>query len=116
MPQQGAYYDALTAMYNLRSGYFGPLDPGNSFVIPSISRKGAEQIEIQVLTDEQRREQGQFPLSGVLCRVMVSAEIFDTKGGAIYVWFDEQLVPSAGVIENAVGMGDLRGKIRTKKR
>jgi len=115
MPENGEVFDALTALYNIRLGYFGALTPGRNIVIPTMTRKGPDKIEVSILTEKQRKKLDRYPAEGVLCQVKLNPEVFDTRDGAIYVWFDEQLVPAAGVIQNALGVGDLRGRLKNRE-
>lgn len=103
--------DALTAFYNFRAGYFGEIRPGGRYEIPAFSREGPSEIVVQVYTDRDRPRMAHIPSGGMLARVEMDEEVFDTGGGAVYVWFDEQGRPGLGIVENVLNMGDVRGHL-----
>jgi len=112
MSSQAPPSDILTAFYNFRTGLFGPVRPGSSYTIPTFSRKGDETIRVEILTDEQRPDESFFPRRGMLGRVYLDKEVLDTEGGAVYVWFDDLGRPLRGIVENVIGLGHVRGKVR----
>jgi len=104
--------DILTSYFNFRDGFFGPLEPGRHYVVPTFNRQGAGNIEIDLLTKAERQGLDFFPAGGLVARVKVDPEIFDSKDGGIYVWLDPQLLPARGIIQNVIGLGDVRGTLR----
>jgi len=104
--------DVLTALYNFRAGHFGPIVQGARYSIPTYSRNGSPVIVVEVLTDEQRKSHPLFPEGGILCRALPSAEVFDTGGGWVYIWFDFAGRPARGIVENVIGIGDVKGTLR----
>jgi len=104
--------DILTAFYNFRIGFFGPLRVGGEYAIPAFDKDGTSRILIKILPPEERRNRPFFPAEGLLCRVTVDQEIFDTGDGAVYAWFDEEGRPLRGMVENVLGLGDVRGILR----
>lgn len=107
--------DVLTAFFNVRRGVYGPLKAGNRFRIPAYSRKGPTEIIVDVLGARQRPRRPKFPDQGLLLAVQVDQEIFDTNDGIVYVWLDEQGRPAQVVVENVVGLGDVRCTLREKE-
>lgn len=103
--------DILTAFYNFRLGAFGPLRPGARYTIPTFNRKGKGVIVVETLTDRPRTNPF-FPSNGLLCRAIVDPEIFDTGGGAIFFWFDRSVHPTRGIVEQVIGLGDVKGSAR----
>lgn len=104
--------DALTAFYAFRAGQWGALAPGRRYVIPTFNRKGKAQIVVQTLSSGQSPAPNFFPSTGLLCRVILDPEVFDTGGGAVYVWFNKDGRPARGIVEDVLGMGDVRGVLR----
>jgi hypothetical protein len=39
-------------------------------------------------------------------------EVFDTGGGMVFVWFDKYDRPARGIVENVIGLGHVRGRLR----
>jgi len=103
--------DMLTAFYNLRAGVYGPLERGSHLLIPTYSGRGFVDIEINILTVEQQAEQGAFPSHGLLVSAVIDPEIFETDSGGLYFWFDDEGVPARGIVEDVIGLGDVRGYI-----
>lgn len=112
MAGEGAPNDILTALFNFRAGFFGPLKPGGRYTIPTFNRKANEKIRIEILADAERPDDPFYPRHGLLGRVFLDDEVLDTEGGAVYVWFDDLGRPSRGVVENVIGLGSVRGTVR----
>lgn len=112
MSGQAPPNDILTALYNFRAGFFGPLKPGGRYTIPTFNRKENEEIRVEILTEGERPDDPFFPRQGLLGRVFLDEEILDTEGGAVYVWFDDLGRPSRGVVEKIIGLGSVRGTVR----
>jgi len=106
--------DILSAFYNVRAGLMGPLRAGGRHAIPTFGRSGNEEIRIELLNEEQWPDDSFFPRHGLLGRAVVDDEIFDTRGGRVYVWFDDLGLPQRGMVENVIGIGSVRGKLRPK--
>jgi hypothetical protein len=64
------------------------------------------------LTDAERPEDPFFPRHGLLGRAVLDDEILDTRSGTVYVWFDDLGRPQRGIVENVIGLGNVRGKLR----
>ena len=101
--------DMLTAFYNLRLGVYGDLQRGQTIFIPTYSSKGFTKIEIRVLTVEEQAKKRYFPDHGQLVKAIVDPEVFDTKSGNLYIWFDDDGIPARGIIEDLIGLGDIKG-------
>lgn len=104
--------DILTAFFNFRSGVFGPIVPGRRYVIPTFSHKGISEIVVETIPEAERNRYPDFPAGGLLARVTVDGEIFDTQGGHVFVWFDEKGAPARGMVEGVIGLGTVRGMRR----
>jgi hypothetical protein len=101
--------DMLTAFYNLRIGVYGSLERGSRLLIPTYTRGEFTKIEVRVLTHEQQAKQNNFPAQGLLLQVTIDPEIFDTRSGNLYVWFNDAGVPGRGIVEDLIGAGDVLG-------
>jgi len=106
--------DILTAFYNFRQGLYGPLVQGNRYRIPTYSSKGPNEIVVDVLRDKKRPRKPKFPAQGLLLKVQLDKEIFDTDKGIVYVWLDEQGRPAQVVVEDVIGLGDVRCTLQQK--
>ena len=103
--------DMLTAFYNLRAGFYGPLFRGYQFQIPTYSGKGFSNITVTVLTVEQQAKQEFFPSHGLLLSATLDPEVFDTDNGNLYLWFDDSGIPERGIVEDLIGLGDVKGSL-----
>jgi hypothetical protein len=113
MAEHGPGVDILTISYNFRAGVYGPLRPGAHFRIPTFNHKGVGYITIDILTDQERRLHPFFPRNGgILCKVQVDPEIFDTGNGILHVWLDDQGRPARSIVEKVVGIGTVKGSMR----
>ncbi|MEJ2199884.1 MAG: DUF3108 domain-containing protein [Desulfuromonadaceae bacterium] len=111
MPPGSPPNDILTAFFNFREGVFGPLVVGGHYRIPTFSRQGTAYIEAEILAPSRRQHTEFFPPEGLLVKVMLDPEVFETTGGGFYFQFDELLQPARGLVENVIGLGDVRGTL-----
>lgn len=111
IPEGQRPVDMLAAFYNLRAGVYGPLLAGSRFQIPTYSGKGFANITVTVLTVEEQMKKKYFPSHGLLLFAELDPEVFDTDSGKLYVWLDEAGVPERGIVEDVIGLGDVRGSL-----
>ncbi len=115
IPKGVTYHDILSAFYNLRAGAFGKIRKGKKYWIPSIPDKGIDKYIIEVLNDKQekkqRRRQRWDDIPGTVMKIKVNKNIFGTKEGRIWALMSEDLVPLEGIAENAIGLGDIIGRL-----
>ena len=107
MPGDKPVFDLLTAFYNWRLGLLGDVKPGSFHVLPTITKKGPTDIIIGVRTREDQQSRPEFPLTGLLTRVIVDEEVFQTNSGSMFVWLDPQQQPGKLLIEGVLGLGDV---------
>ena len=103
--------DMLTAFYNLRTGVYGPLVRGTKMLIPTYTKEKFAEIEVEVLTVEQQAEHDYFSTNGLLLQAKVDPEIFETDNGNMYIWLDKNGAPGRGIVEDVIGLGDVRGYV-----
>jgi len=104
--------DILTAFFNFQAGVYGPLAPGGTYRIPALAKKGIGWIEAEVLPERRWPGKDFFPKNGTLVKVKVDPEVFETKDGILYIWFDRALHPERGIVENVIGLGSIYGSER----
>lgn len=106
--------DILTAFYNFRRGLYGPVSAGSRCRIPTYTSKGPSEILVDVLGAKQRPRQPEFPGGGLLLKVQLAKEVFDTAKGNVYVWLDPQGRPAQVVVQDVLGLGDVRCTLQQK--
>lgn len=116
MPPGPRAVDMLTGFYNLRRGFYGPLVSGAKLAIPTFTTRGVSTITVEVLSAPPAGQAAFFPAGGKLLRVLVDPEVFDTRGAAIYVWFDDAGRPARGIVGNVIGLGDVYGYLHQEEK
>jgi len=109
LPEHPEVFDFLCAYWNMRLGLFGPMIPGTRLVIPSFTFKGATDIVMEVLDAKEQAQLDYFPVGGILCRLYLDEELFETGGGKMYVWFNASHQPARAIVVDVLGLGDVRG-------
>ncbi|MCW8858475.1 MAG: DUF3108 domain-containing protein [Deltaproteobacteria bacterium] len=104
-------FDILSALYNLRLGYFGAVGE-ERILIPTFHRKGPQDIIIEPLIKKDRKDKKFFANDPVQTRILVDPSVFGTKGRDILASFDAAMRPQKGIIKNVIGLGDVRGILR----
>jgi hypothetical protein len=104
--------DILTAFYNFRRGVFGEIREGGHYRIPTLSGGKRSDIVVDILTRDQRPSDERFPAGGLLAKVKLDPEVFDTGEGVLYIWFDSLRRPALIVVEDVIGLGDVRCILR----
>ena len=112
MPEGQQPVDMLTAFYNLRSGVYGPLVRGTKLLIPTYSKGKFPKIEVNILTVQQQAEHRYFSPRGLLIQAIIDPEIFDTGNGNLYFWLSNAGVPERGIVEDVIGLGDVKGYLQ----
>ena len=103
--------DILTAFFNFATGAYGPLEKGKVYNVPAFSGEGVGMIRIDIVSPEDAPG-SLSKQQGLVCRVQVDQEVFDTQDGVLYVQFDSAMRPVRGVIKDIIGLGDIRGTMR----
>lgn len=105
--------DFLTAGFNFISGADGPLEPGVRKEILTFTEKGERNISIEVLSAANWPKTPFLKKgSGTLLKIILPTEVLDTGGGAVYALLDEKVIPQRVIVENVLGLGDVRGELR----
>jgi hypothetical protein len=105
--------DFLTAGFNFIFGADGLLEPGVRKEILTFTDKGESNIFIEVLSaSDWPKTSFLNKRSGTLLKITLPSEILDTGGGAVYALLDEKALPQRVIVENVLGLGDVRGELR----
>ena len=103
--------DILSALYNLRLGYFGVIGT-EKIRVPTFHHEGEQDIVIEPLGQVDADDQDFLSASPFRFRVLVDPEVFGTNGRDLYVGLDKQFRPNLGIIKDVIGLGDVRGRLR----
>jgi len=97
--------DPISAFYNYRLGFMGPIRAGDTIRAPGIPYPKPEEIELRIGPETETGRQ-----------VMVSMinPAFEHQRGVVYVSFDKKLVPTQAWSQ--VGLGKVSGKIQPESR
>jgi hypothetical protein len=97
--------DPISAFYNCRLGFMGPIRAGDTIRAPGIPYPEPEEIEVRIGPETQEGRQ-----------VMVSLinPAFENERGVVHVSFDKNLVPT--LAWSQVGLGKVSGKIQPESR
>ncbi len=116
IPEGIIYEDILSAFYNSRAEVYGKVEKGKKYLIPSIPDKGIDKYIVEVLAEKQdkkqRRKHDWEAGIGFVLKVKVDKSIFGTKEGLFWVWMSEDLIPITGIAEDAIGLGDVIGRLK----
>ncbi len=112
MPEGQQPVDMLTAFYNLRTGVYGPLVRGTKLLIPTYSKGKFPKIEVNILNAQQQAKHRYFSPHGLLVQAKIDPEIFDTGNGNLYFWLNNAGVPERGIVEDVIGLGDVKGYLQ----
>jgi len=105
--------DFLTAGFNFISGVDGPIRIGQRSEIVTFTDKGEQKIIIEVLRNEEWPKTPFFKKGGgILLKITLPTEILDTGGGSVYALLDDKSLPQRVIVENVLGLGDVRGELR----
>jgi hypothetical protein len=128
IPPGVIYEDILSAFYNLREGFYGPLHPGKRLTLttlplreqPKSKKLTVRSFDIRVATpEEEAKERRRFPQlarEGLLAIVRIPKEIFRQKTGEVRIWFGRDLIPLSAVVEDAIFYGDVKGWLTSSSR
>jgi hypothetical protein len=81
-------------------------------VISTLSQGSHSDVILELDTPSGEPTQKNFSACTPLIRETMDADIFDTSGGFLYACLDSQGRPFKGMIENVLGLGDVRGYLR----
>jgi len=111
--RENPVYDILSALYNFRLGLFGTPDTNVTSIPTFHHRTGEEIIEIEELTDMNSKDMRFFNDGSSFFRVLIDPSIFNTSSRDVLISFDSEMRLQKGIIKKLVGLGDLRGELRT---
>ncbi len=105
-------YDILTALYNLRLGFYGDVKEG-PLLIPTFHHKGFQNIIIEPVALDALADRAFFVDQQKVAKILVDPSVFGTKGRDIYASFDRKNRPYQGIVKGVIGLGDVKGTLRS---
>lgn len=117
IPEGVVYEDILSAFYNVRIGYYGPIRRGRQFTVRSLPSDGVSTIEVNFTTREESIKNrdlfgDKFDEHMLSANVKVPRDLFKSKTGEISMLFDDAIVPVYGVVKDYIGFGDIMGMLK----
>jgi hypothetical protein len=108
--------DILSAIYNFRSGTYGPYRRHVYYKIRTFTESGFPTIIVQILDGlEEKRERRLLGVpkdGGYIVKVIVPpSEIIPSKKGNISLWLSEIALPSKGLLKDSLFFGDIVGEL-----
>lgn len=103
--------DFLTVFTNFRMGFFGSPAPGETLELDTFERGHPAKIIVTATPQSPAEHQAFFPPEGKLFQVSMGEDILDTGGGKVFLWFDSLERPARAVVENVIGIGDVKGTL-----
>lgn len=104
-------FDFLTVFFNLRAGFMEGFRNGDRYTVPALTDSGFSEIIVDVITD-RKKTPDYFPKGGTLWKITLDRKILDMEDGNVYTWFDQSGKMARGIVENVIGLGDVKGKLR----
>ena len=113
------FEDFISAFFNLRRGFYGPIHPGQEAHVLALPTKKwfkEGQTEYQFFTvNVGRRNLEKDGVARLTISIKVPKELFGQKVGDIRFFIREDKVPSRIVVKKAILFGDMLGKLRSRK-
>lgn len=108
LPEDGRFYyeDLLTFLYNVRSGGYGALKPGDKVLIHMIPGKGERTFEVEFLGESVVRDRKSAAEKWVVS-LHLNREFYGLKIGEMKIWLSENFSPLRGLAKNVLGWGDV---------
>jgi hypothetical protein len=107
------YDDYLSGLYNIRSGAYGPMRDGKTYVLNVPKKEG--KITLALAQREETRQrlyrEGPPGEKTFFCRIFMPKEDLGSGTGRLEGWFSGQGVPLTGVVEDVALLGDVRGTL-----
>ena len=120
IPDGVEYEDILSAFYNARIGYYGPLEARRHFQIRTIPSEGESVIDVEFSSRDEtmrwrRKLMGNSEERFIAAKIRVPRKIFESKTGEVSALFNEALIPVQGVVKDYIGFGDMKCSLITKE-
>ena len=115
VPQQGRPLDdPLSAFLNWRAGVYGPLKPGQTFLIDNLARKDPLALRLRVATEEEARSKrpgSQSDQWAFLLQADLDRELAESLRGSLEGWLDTQWVPLYARANNVRLVGEVWARL-----
>lgn len=119
VPAQGRPLDdPLSALLNWRAGVYGPLRPGQRFVIDNLARRDSLTLRLQVASEEEARSRPppQGDQWAFLLQAQLDREVAESIQGSLEGWLDSQWVPVFARATNVRLVGQVWARLSGKWR
>lgn len=116
-PQGRPLDDPLSAFLNWRAGVYGPLRPGQVFLIDNLARREPLALRLTVASEEEarsKRPSSQAENWNFLLRADLEKEVAESVRGSLEGWLDEQWVVIFAKANNVRLLGEVWARLSGK--
>lgn len=118
IPQGVIYENFASIPYNLRLGVYGTIEKGKKIGFNTIPYKGVNEMSIEIC--DAKREAGEKWFKEIkdahfLVSMKVAEKMMGTKPAEVLVAVSKNLTPIAGLIKDAVPMGNIYVNLKAKE-
>ena len=107
--------DLLSAFYNLRLGYFGEVKQGKNFSMKVWVRESPSKITM-VFPEHYEKADSKSCEGKYFTMLSMDKRITNIASKKLIGWLAEDLTPLCGTVEDAYLFGDLKVRLKEKKR
>lgn len=116
-PQGKTLDDPLSAYLNWRAGVYGPLRPGQVFLIDNLARRDPLALKLRVASEDEARSKrpaSQGENWSFLLRADLEREVADSIRGSLEGWLDDQWVVLFAKANNVRLLGEVWARLSGK--
>ncbi len=99
--------DLLTAFYNLRLGSYGPIKKGRDIPITACVKERPSRLLI-VVPEQDKKAPERVCRGDYYMMLSMEKDLTNIASKKVSGWFDKDLVPLCGIIEDAYFFGDIQ--------
>jgi hypothetical protein len=106
------YDDFLSFIYNLRSGWYGQLKPGEKVQVHTVPTRGKRVFDLEIANKNLASTFHPVDGSKYLMVLNMNKKVFGFHIDRFFIWLSDEYLPLMGIFRNVVGWGDIVGTFR----
>ena len=119
IPEGVIYENFLSAFYNLRLEAFGPIAKGRTIEFRTIPYRGVDRMSLKVVGSDAARDEARWlkSIAGAefLIVMQIAEKIMGIKPAKLLAAADRELVPLAGVLKDALPLGNIYVNLKARE-